>query len=156
MNRVVWLLVLNASVVCAGCEEKSGTPEGGTGSGAGGSLAGAAEKAADAVEGAKDKAAEAFTKLRNEAVAALEPRMVDAREQVSRLKTKVAELPAAVKPTVESGLKEIEKQLGAAEEQFGRLKTAGADAWESISRELGGTIDKLISSIRDLSARMPG
>ena len=105
----------------------------------GGALAGAAQKAAGAVEGAKDKAAEAFTKLRGDAVAALEPRMADAREQVSKLKGKVADLPAAVRPTVESGLKEIEKQLGAADEQFGKLKAAGADTWESLSKDLSGT-----------------
>lgn len=156
MNRIAWLSVLGAAMVCTGCEEKSGTPEGATGAGARSALAGAAQKAAGAVEGAKDKAAEAFTKLRGDAVAAIEPRMADAREQVSKLKSRVADLPAAVKPTVESGLKEIEKQLGTAEEQFGKLKTAGADAWESISKDLGDTIDKLVSSIRDLSAKMPG
>lgn len=155
MNRIAWLSVLGAAMVCAGCEEKSNTPPK-VPTGSGGAPSGLAEKAAGAIEGAKERAEEAFTKLRNDAVAALEPRMAEARTQVSKLKEKVAGLPAAVKPTVESGMKEVEKQLGAAEEQFDKLKAAGAEAWESISRDLGVTIDRLTASIKDLSGKMPG
>lgn len=158
MNRMVWLSLAGASLLCAGCEEKSPAPGtgGSSGSGAASGLAGAADKVGGAVESAKEQAAEAFTKLRDNAVAALEPRLADAKQQVGKLKEKVAALPAAVKPTVESGLQEVEKQLGAADEQFGKLKTAGADTWESISKDLGGTLDKLMSSIKDLSGKMPG
>lgn len=158
MNRMVWLSLAGAALMCGGCEEKSPAPGAGgsTGSGAASGLAGAADKVGSAVESAKEQAAEAFTKLRDNAVAALEPRLADAKKQVSGLKEKVAGLPAAVKPTVESGLKEVEKQMTAAEEQFGKLKTAGADTWESLSKDLSGTLDKLMTSIKDLTGKLPG
>jgi hypothetical protein len=50
---------------------------------------------------------------------------------------------------------EVEKQLDAAGDQFSKLKDAGADTWQSISTELGGTLDKLGTAITDLTKKFP-
>jgi gas vesicle protein len=148
MNMIAALT--GAALLLAACEKKpEGAPAAGTGTGGSGTGLG------DTLTAAKDAAASGFAKLRDDAVAALEPRLESAKAEVTKLKDKVAALPATIKPTVESSMTEVEKQLGNAGDQLGKLKTATADTWQSISSELGATLDKLGASIKDLASQFP-
>jgi len=145
------LIVVGCVLSLAACEKRAET---GNGAGAG-TASGTASGLGDAMNSAKDMASDTFTKLRDQAVATLEPRLEAAKTQVASLKDKVATLPEAIKPTVSSGVAEVEKQLDAAGTQFSNLKSAGADTWQSISTELGSTLDKLGTAIKDLTAKFP-
>ncbi len=108
-----------------------------------------------ALEGMQTTATDTFVKLRDQAVATLEPRLEQAKAQFETYKGKITSLPEMIRPTVESTMTELDKQFNAAGEQLTRLKSATADNWQSISTELGATLDKITTSIKDLSARFP-
>lgn len=141
------IVLVGTLLALAGCDKKAETGAAGAGDSTGGM--------SGALDAAKDATADTFVKLRDQAVATLEPQFEAAKEQVTKLKDKVAGLPAAVKPTVESGLTEVEKQLDAAGSQLTKLKDAGADTWKSISTELGSTLDRLGTAIKDLTGKLP-
>lgn len=146
MRMILPAVLASAILLVGGCDTKQEGAGGaaGTGSGMG-----------NALDAAKTAASDTFTKLRDQAVATLEPKLEAAKAEVAKLKEKVAGLPDAVKPTVTSGMAEVEKQLGAAGEQLTKLKEAGADTWQSISTELGTAMDKLGTAIKDLTGKFP-
>lgn len=138
--RMILTTVIAGVLLCAGgCDKKQEDASG----------------VGNALDAAKDAASDTFTKLRDQAVAAIEPRLEEARGQIATLKEKLAGVPDAVKPTLESGMAEVDKQLSAAGEQLTKLKDAGADTWQSISTELGAAVDKLGAAIKDLTGKFP-
>ena len=147
MKHTLSIVLVGSLLLLGGCDKKAENA-GTTGTGAAGGMG-------NALDAAKTAATDTFTKLRDQAVATLEPKLESAKAEVTKLKDKVAGLPDAVKPTVTSGMAEVEKQLGAAGEQLTKLKSAGADTWQSISTELGAAMDKLGTAIKDLSGKFP-
>ncbi len=131
------------------CEKKSETAAAGSGTKPPAGMAGA-------IDAAKSAAGDTFVKLRDQAVASLEPRLESAKAEVAKLKAKATTLPDALKTTFASGMAEAEKQIGAAGDQLTKLKTAGADTWQAISTDLGETMDKLGSTIKELAGKFPG
>jgi len=104
---------------------------------------------------AKGTVSDAFSNMRDQAVAAMEPRLADAKAQVAKFRDKLAALPETARPTVDSAIAEVEKQMTAVGEQLTKLKAAGSDSWQSISTELGAAMDKVGTAIKDLAAKFP-
>lgn len=137
------------SVACVfaltGCEKKEAAPPGGA-------MDKLKQAATDAVNQAgaevSRKVEEGFAALRDQAAAAAEKTLNEAKPKIEALKARASEASAEVKPAMDSAVKAIDEQYEKVKAKIPELKAATSDTWKGISESLAKEGKSLMDQIK--------
>ncbi|MBK7406213.1 MAG: hypothetical protein IPJ41_16815 [Phycisphaerales bacterium] len=168
------LVLISCCGLLGGCSKEDNTPSNpGTKSGQTGGVGDALKNAGqdvqksaeDALDQSKKAAEEAAAKakadlaakaaeMKAKAVAAAEDELTQLEPKLQELQTKLDAAVPQVKALAQPLMDTAKQQFKAVGDQVTALKAAGADSWESVSKELTSAVEGLRQTVSNLASKL--